>query len=219
MPILRCSCGQVEAKITGEPFGMINCYCHSCTACARFVDEKNTSDKTSGTSGLTSDGNGNAIVFYKPDQLGAFTFKEEGSAENLIGALQLGDKGSAHRFYAKCCNTYLTGTHSTYLCLNPNALYIEDDNNNTTKLYDPTLSPAVVASTVPNVMRKFAFDPSTVPEPAFNIFPMTVASLKNVSAFLNVFAPKLKPESGLVVLKSDDGSSNMTIEVVPITWK
>lgn len=215
MPILRCSCGQVEAKITGEPFGMINCYCHSCTACARFVDAKNTSGKTSGTSGLTSDGNGNAIVFYKPDQLGAFTFKE--GSEHLIGALQLGDKGSAHRFYAKCCNTYLTGAHSTFLCLNPNAFYIEDGDKNTTK-YDPTISPAV-ASNVPNVMRKFAFDPSTVPEPAFSILPMNVASLKNVAAFLNVFAPKLKPESGLVVVKSDDGPSNMTIEVVPITWE
>mmetsp|Transcript_20423 Transcript_20423/g.33830 ORF Transcript_20423/g.33830 Transcript_20423/m.33830 type:complete len:214 (+) Transcript_20423:165-806(+) len=213
MPVLKCACGQTEAKVTGEPFGMINCCCHCCVASAKFVADKNTAAKTNGTSGLTSDGTGNAIVLYKPNQLGEFTKKPEAG----IGALQVGDKGSPHRFYAKCCNTYLTGAHSTFLGLNPNALYIEDGDKNSTK-YNPTLAPTLGhikgTANVPNVMRKFAFDPAAVPEPAFSIMPATVATLGQVSHMLNLFGPKLKPESGLTVQAGDP-----SIEVVPITWE
>ena len=41
----RCGCGKVELEISGEPWSVGNCHCHSCVASSRFLDEKYQGEK------------------------------------------------------------------------------------------------------------------------------------------------------------------------------
>lgn len=187
----KCKCGEFQAKLTGEPLMDVNCYCHSCVACCRFVDEKHPG----GTTGLKDDGA--VFTAYKPSQidfLGA-------DLTDTFGLVKVGPKGKFYRLYTKCCGTLaIPGAMSKFVSFNRNGIYNQDG------------SPYVPAKPPLNLQKKNAFDPSLVPEPSHATFPMGMVC-KIAMTMVNPFGgPKLKEKA--LVSPNEEGA-----EVVEITWE
>merc|ERR1719183_235801 len=98
----RCGCGKVKLEISGEPWSVGNCHCHSCVASSRFLDEKYQGEKNH-TSAIASGGSSGA--FFNPNDVKILT-------EDLppMGCLKVGKDGKAvrkckclHCSHAKYC--------------------------------------------------------------------------------------------------------------------
>lgn len=189
MSNFKCACGQTQANITGTPFALSNCFCHSCVASCRFIDAKADGK---GTSQLSKDG-GASIAFFGPTQV-KFVSKPAAG----FGGVKVGEKGKAARGYSKCCNSSVFFNHPKFFTLNLNCIYNDDG------------SKYVPENPVENYQRKFAFDPSSVPEPAHDTVP-----LGDMWTILKrMFIPW-----GPKITDKDLFYDTKKAEVVPITWE
>eukprot|EP00984_Skeletonema_dohrnii_P010109 scaffold3930_cov138-Skeletonema_dohrnii-CCMP3373.AAC.2 len=87
--------------------------------------------------------------------------------------------------------------------LNRNSLY---SNKEGSEMYVPKIP-------VNNVMKKFAFSPEEVPEPAFSIAPIR-SIISFVSVIINPFGARTEKD---VMEKLEVDTS--LVEEVPITWE
>ena len=189
MSTFKCACGQTEAKLIGKPFLSGVCWCHSCVASSRFINEM----EGNGTSGIVDSG-GTGILMYKPSQVD-FNKKPEAG----FGGVKVGEKGKAFRCYSKCCNSQLFSLSNKFFALNPNCVYNEDG----TKF---EVSPPPL-----NWNKKYSFDPSAVPEPVCDTVPPFTKILPLIRVMINPIGPKVKD----LELFPDDS----TALIVPITWE
>ena len=96
----RCGCGKVQIEISGEPWSVGNCHCHSCVASSRFIDEKHNLENH--VSGIAS--GGSAGAFFYPNDVKILT-------EDIppFGCVKVGKDGRAVRkceFVAHMICTY-----------------------------------------------------------------------------------------------------------------
>ena len=208
--IWKCGCGKIQLKLMGDPtIAPTNCHCHSCVAFGRYLDEKyNANNNKEYTSGIVHENNngGSCATFFLPNQVEEIT---ELTADQF-GIIRIGPKGKEVRKYCKCCGTPLGVIDRSFWALNRNAIYeTEDDQSGgTTKKYVPADPPPL------NGNKKYAFDPSKVPEPNHNMAPLTVL-LKFVKILLNPFGPTTDKD----LLERVKNTEDTVVEEVPITWE
>merc|ERR1719183_682681 len=191
----RCGCGKVELEISGEPWSVGNCHCHSCVASSRFLDEKYQGEKNH-TSAIASGGSSGA--FFNPNDVKILT-------EELppMGCLKVGKDGKAVRKYCKCCGTQFGTVMPGFWGLNRNALYTDEEGK----------EKWIPKKQITNSMMRFSFNPEEVPEPSYSIGPMkTIFGL--IVAVINPFGQRTDKE---VMKKFDVEASE--VEEVPITWE
>lgn len=186
-------------KLTGEPIVVPNCHCHSCVAASKFIDEKH-GDHKDHISGI--DQGGSAGAMFKPNQVEAIT---ELSPE-LFGCVKVGPKGKSVRKYVKCCGTQFGVAHPAFWGLNRNAMFENNDDEGTTTKYVPAQAPV-------NGMKKYAFDPDSVPEPSVNM-AKAGDMFKFMGLMLNPFGQRINKDVLATVTLDDD-----VAEEVPITWE
>jgi len=191
----RCGCGKVQLELSAEPWSVGNCHCHSCVASSRFLDEKYKDQENYASS--IADG-GSAGAFFMPNDVKVLT-------EELppLGCLKVGKDGKAVRKYCKCCGTQFGVVMPQMWALNQNLLYSKKEGS---EKYVPKMP-------VNNVMKKFAFSPEEVPEPAFSIAPIRLI-ISFVSVIINPFGARTEKD---VMEKLEVDTS--LVEEVPITWE
>lgn len=153
----KCKCGAVQAEITGKLYAESNCHCHSCVASAQFVESKDNYD---GTSALSNSNGGFAYVLVKGNDINFTIDIESEEAHSKFDYVKVGEKGKMARTYCKGCGTVLGIFEKNFAFLNRNCIYQDGSP------YEPT-SPVI------NIMKKHAFEPDKVPEPAAATFPLS----------------------------------------------
>lgn len=192
----ECKCGQVKAKLKGEPILNFICHCHSCVGAAQFIEEKT---KSSGISILHPDGGGACASPYSAGQVEFITDLSDETGTSKLKFVRVGDGGKAFRSYTTCCGSQMTN------CVFPRLVVF---NRNGIKNADGTqFEPA---GEVLNIQKNNAFDPSAVPEPSHPTGSFLFA-MKFLAPVLNPFGKKLKNQE----LFPEDSAT----EIVPITWK
>ena len=145
--IFKCQCGAVQADLQGAPSDDRTCHCHSCVAAAKFVEAK---PDFKGISALTNTG-GVTFTLYKGSKINFTTdVTSDEAREKIFGYVKVGSDGKQHRTYCRNCGTMLGWLRPGFVGLNRNCITLEDGT-----AYEPP-------GTVLNIMKKHAFDPSTV---------------------------------------------------------
>lgn len=213
--IWKCACEKFQIKMFAEPLMSMNCYCHSCVAPVRYLDEKFNGKSTSAA---TADGNGAAKVFFALTDIQVVgDDDDDDDPSDKLGYVKVGDEGCMIRSYTKCCGTQLnTAGGDAFPCnfrpFNRNALYhYADDDSSSNQPFAPASAP-------PNVNCQHAFvSMDDIPEPKYNSTPAGVLSM-----FLAGIAKKklgwgVNPD--LVDKKIFYAKGNEVDDVIPITWE
>ena len=126
-----------------------------------------------------------------------------------VGFVKVGEQGKIIRSYCTGCGTMLGVHRDTAAGFNRRAIFNNDG------------SPYVPAKPVTNIMAKYAFDPSNVPEPKTSIIPIGIMLVYIPFGMLLSFLPNMLGFGGKVDVKKSalfpkDASE---VEVVPIAWE
>ena len=189
-----CKCGEIQAKLSGEPLVNLACHCHSCVATARFIEEKtNQSDLSS----LKPNGGVNASL-WAVSQIDFTNDLSDSSGVSKIPFVRVGEKGIAVRCYTKCCGTQMANcVLGGVISFNRSGLKNEDGSP-----FQP--------EEILNLNKKHAFDPSAVPESSHETVPLSV-HFKVLFTAMNPFSKRVADKAFFP--EADD------ILVVPITWE
>jgi hypothetical protein len=93
MRVARCSCGNVEIEVLGEPITSVVCYCDSCQEGSRQIE-----GLTNAAAVLGPDG-GTAYVLYRKDRV------RYAKGAELLKGLKIDPKSTTSRVVATCCNS------------------------------------------------------------------------------------------------------------------
>ena len=200
--IWKCQCGDVQLRLTGEPILNLRCHCHSCVACARYIDEKYNHN---GTSMIHSCGGGVCASPYAAGQVKVLTPlstsdpSSDGDTSSKLKFVRVGENGRIWRSYTTCCGTQLANMAKPgMIVLNRNAIYNQDGTK-----YEPREIPL-------NINKKHAFDPDSVPKPSHDVAPPSVA-FKFVKNIANPFGARFKDVPELFPAVD-------AVEVMPVSW-
>ena len=191
----ECKCGQIKAKLKGEPILNFRCHCRSCVAAAQFIEEKT---KKSGTPLLHSDGGGACASPYAAGQVEFITPLSDENERSKLKFVRVGDKGKPWRCYTKCCGTQMTNcVFNRLIAFNRNGIKNVDGSK-----FEP--------DDVLNIQVKHSFDPSAVPEPNHKTIPSSWG-FHFMAPIMNPLGTKHKMKE----LAPEDSDT----EIVPITWE
>lgn len=196
--VFKCKCGAVQAEIKGKLYAESNCHCHSCVASAKFVESKRDFN---GYSALSNSNGGFAYVLVKGKDINFISDIISEEAHKKIDYVKVGKRGKLVRSYCKSCLTVLGAFEKNFAFLNRNCLF------------DQGVDPYKPSAPVINIMKKHAFEPDKVPEPAAATFPL--------SGILPLL-PIMWGFGGRVASKDSSiyaGKDLSKVEVVPITWE
>jgi hypothetical protein len=90
---IKCSCGEVELELTGNPILSVICYCDDCQAGARQIEALENAQPV-----LDNDG-GTSFILYRKDRL------KKLKGEKFLKSYKLKEKTATNRVTATCCNT------------------------------------------------------------------------------------------------------------------
>lgn len=196
--VFKCKCGTAQAEIKGKLYAESNCHCHSCVASAKFVESKPNFD---GYSALSNGNGGFAYVLVKGKDINFTSDIVSEEAHKNIDYVKVGEKGKLARSYCKRCHTVLGIFEKNFAFLNRNCLF------------DHSGDPFKPSAPVINIMKKHAFDPDSVPEPAAATFPFFGAL--SLMPIMWGFGGKVAPKDSAIYA----GKDLSKVEVVPITWE
>ncbi len=91
--VVRCSCGQVELRASGEPISRIVCYCDDCQAGSAQVEALPNARAVKDALG------GTAYVLVRKDKV------EWVKGKNLIKHYKIRENSTTRRNVASCCNS------------------------------------------------------------------------------------------------------------------
>ena len=201
---LKCGCGEFQADLTAEPLVCANCFCHSCVAISRHIEDAHGKKLNKGYTPSLNDAGGMTIAMYNLSQIKFHCYmKNSENPLDKLGMVKLGEDGVAVRYYTKCCGTMVMGAyHGKYdAIVNRLAIYESDGTE-----FVPKEQPI-------NMMAKYAFEPEKVPEPRSETAPLHYL-VKFSKMMIFGFFGFGKKESQINT--SVDLSK---AEVVPITWE
>lgn len=197
--IFRCKCGDIKATLQGLPVQNANCHCRSCVASAKTIQSKPNFNGVSilNVGGVSyADFRWRNINFVTPFDTDMTT----NEARDSIGFVKVGERGKMARSYCTRCGTMIGVFSPNNVFFNRNAIYNRDG------------SPYKSAEPVNNIMCRFAFDPSKVPEPNYSFVPMGMV-MSFIPIVLGFGEKKSVKDSALFP------ADLSTVEVVPITWE
>ena len=153
--IWKCRCEKFQIQLLGEPLDNVNCFCHSCVAPIRYLEEKHPG----GLLAFSSEGGAAFCLFELNDWILPPPTGEAGSPDEYnVGFLHVGPQGKSLRTYTKCCNSYLNmGTGSNFPAnfrpINRNGVYKVEEDGSLSK-YKPEYP-------IPNLGLHWKFDDTT----------------------------------------------------------